>query len=103
MTIELVEEPRAVLEEYARVPIVFTVDRLLDVTRRGDDTGGFALSERTLKVPYRRITTQSPAIGPLHWARRFDLSNWASFTTRFAARIIGGATVAFDTPALTML
>jgi GNAT superfamily N-acetyltransferase len=39
----------------------------------------------------------------LQWAHRFDLSNWALFSARAATGIVGGATVAFDTPGLTML
>jgi hypothetical protein len=43
MTIELAEEPMTALPEYARVPIAFTVDRVLDVTSREDGPGGLAL------------------------------------------------------------
>jgi GNAT superfamily N-acetyltransferase len=103
MTIELAEEPMTVLPEYARVPIVFTVDHVLDVTSHDDGPGGFALSERRLEVPYEKDYDAIAGEGPLQWARRFDLSNWALFTARFATRIVGGATVAFDTPGLTML
>ena len=59
MTIEVTEEPMTAVPEYARVPMVFTVDRVLDVTNRDDGQGGFALSERRLEVPMRRITTRS--------------------------------------------
>jgi GNAT superfamily N-acetyltransferase len=103
MTIVLTEEPMTALPEYARVPITFTVDRVLDVTNRGDGPGGFALSERRLEVPYEKDYDAIPGEGPLQWARRFDLSKWAFFTARFASRIVGGATVVFDTPGLTML
>ena len=41
--------------------------------------------------------------GPLHWARRFDVSNWTLFTARVAGSRVGGATVAFHTPGVTML
>jgi GNAT superfamily N-acetyltransferase len=75
----------------------------LDVTSHDDGPGGFALSERRLEVPYEKDYDAIAGEGPLQWARRFDLSNWALFTARFAARIVGGATVAFDTPGLTML
>ena len=54
MTIELSEEPMTALLEYARVPIIFTVDRVLNVTNRDDGPGGFALSERRLEVPYEK-------------------------------------------------
>jgi len=103
MTIELGEEPMTALPEYARVPIVFTVDRVLDVTNRDDDRGGFALSERRLEVPYTKDYDAFAGEGPLEWERRFDLSKWALFTARVATSIIGGATVAFDTAGLTML
>jgi GNAT superfamily N-acetyltransferase len=103
MTIELTEEPMTALPAYARVPIVFTVDRVVDVTSRDDGPGGFTLSERRLEVPYEKDYDAIVGEGPLQWARRFNLSNWALFTARVATRIVGGATVAFDTHGLTML
>jgi GNAT superfamily N-acetyltransferase len=96
-------DPMAALPAYARVPIVFTVDRALDVTNRDDGRGGFVLSERRLEVPYEKDYDAMAGEGPLQWARRFDLSNWALFTAHSATRMVGGATVAFDTPGLTML
>ncbi|MGH9236393.1 MAG: hypothetical protein ACRD3G_00005, partial [Vicinamibacterales bacterium] len=101
MTIEVTEEARTALPEYARVPIVFTVDRVLDVTNRDD--GRFVLSERRLEVPYEKDYDALAGEGPLQWGSRFDLSNWALFTARLATRIVGGAAIAFDTPELTML
>ena len=44
MTIEVAEEPMTALPEYARVPIKFTVERVLDVTNRDDGPSRFALS-----------------------------------------------------------
>jgi GNAT superfamily N-acetyltransferase len=102
MTIELTEEAMTVLPEYASVPIVFTVDRVLDVTNRDDASGGFDVSERRLEVPYEK-DYDAVGEGPLQWGHRFDLSNWAFFTARCARRIVGGSAVAFDTPGLTML
>jgi GNAT superfamily N-acetyltransferase len=61
------------------------------------------LSERRLEVPYEKDYDAMAGEGPLRWGQRFDLSNWALFTARFANRIVGGATAAFDTPGLTML
>jgi GNAT superfamily N-acetyltransferase len=103
MMLEVTEEPMSVVPEYARVPMVFTVDRVLDVTNRGHGPGGFGLSERRLEVPYEKDYDAIPGEGPLQWADRFDVSKWALFTARFASGIVGGATVAFDTPGLTML
>jgi GNAT superfamily N-acetyltransferase len=103
MTIELAEEPITTLPEYARIPIRFTVDRVLDVTARVDGPGGFVFSERRLDVPYEKDYDALDGEGPLQWPRHFDLSNWALFTARVATRRVGGATVAFDTPELTLL
>jgi GNAT superfamily N-acetyltransferase len=102
MTIELTE-PATGLADYARVPMRFTVDRVLDVTHRADGPAGVVLSERRLDVPYEKDYDAIAGEGPLQWGRHIDLSNWALFTARFASRIVGGAAVAFDTPGLTML
>src|SRR5260370_1015114 len=101
MTIDLAEEPMTALAEYARLPIAFRVDHVLDVTARAD--GGFALSARRLQSPYVKDYDAVDGDGPLHWSRRFDVSNWRLFTARVAASRVGGATVAFNTPGLTML
>lgn len=103
MTIEVAEEPIAVLAEYARVPIIFTVQSVLDVTTREDGSNRFALSERRLHTPYEKDYDAIAGEGPLQWACRFDLSKWALFVARFANVIVGGAAVAFDTPGLAML
>jgi len=103
MTIVITEESMTVLAEYAHVPITFTVDRVLDVTNRDDSPRRFELSERRLEVPYEKDYDAIAGEGPLQWARRFDLSRWALFTARFENRIVGGATIAFDTPGLTLL
>ena len=103
MTIALTEEPMTAIQEYARVPIVFTVDRVLDIANRDDGLGRFELSERRLDVPYEKDYDAIAGQGPLQWARRFDVSQWVLFTARAASRIVGGATIAFGTPALTML
>jgi len=89
------------LAEYARVPIAFRVDHVLDVRARAD--GGFALSARRLHIPYVKDYDAVDGQGPLHWTRRFDVANWRLLTARVAGRRVGGATVAFDTPGLTML
>jgi len=91
------------LGEYARVPITFTVDRVMDVTSDNDGGRGFAMSERRLQVPYEKDYDAIAGEGPLEWGRRFNIWNWALCTARLRNVIVGGATVAFDTPGLTML
>lgn len=102
MTIEIVEASPAALPEYARVPIAFTVDRLLDVATLGGTPERFGVSERRLDIPYEKNYDSLAGEGPLHWPLRFDLTNWTFFTARLASRIVGGAAVVFDTPQLTM-
>ena len=101
MTIDLAEEPMTALAEYALLPIAFHVGQVLDVTARAE--GGLALSARRLEIPYVKDYDAVDGEGPLHWSRRFDVSNWGLFTARVAGSRVGGATVAFDTPGLTML
>jgi GNAT superfamily N-acetyltransferase len=101
MTIDVAEEPMTALAEYALLPIAFSVDQVMDVTARAE--GGFALSTRRVDVPYVKDYDAVDGEGPLHWSHRFDVSNWTLFTARVAGGRVGGATVAFDTPGLTML
>ena len=101
MNIDVAEEPMTALSEYARLPIAFSVDCVLDVTARAE--GGFVLSARSLEIPYLKDYDALEGEGPSGWTRRFDLSNWTLFTARVAGRRVGGATIAFDTPGVTML
>ena len=103
MKIEVAEASVAALSEYARVPIAFTVDRVLDVMSRAQSPREFVLSERRLEVPYERDYDAIAGEGPLQWERHFDLSKWALFVARLDDRIVGGAAVAFDTPGVTIL
>jgi GNAT superfamily N-acetyltransferase len=101
MTIDVAEEPMTALAEYALLPIAFPVDQVFDVTARAE--GGFALSALRLEVPYVKDYDAIDGEGPLHWPHRFDVSNWTLFAARVAGNRVGGATVAFYTPGLTML
>src|SRR6266702_8860866 len=101
MRIDVAEEPITTLSEYARLPIAFSVDRVLDVTARAD--GSFLLSARKLAIPYVKDYDAIDGEGPSHWTRRFDVSNWTLFVARVEGRSVGGATIAFNTPGLTML
>ena len=65
MTIELAEEPFSTLAEYARVPIVFTVAHVLDVTSHDVSPSGFEISERRVEVPYEKDYDAIAGEGPL--------------------------------------
>jgi GNAT superfamily N-acetyltransferase len=103
MSVEVSQESIDSLEEYATVPIAFEVGAVFDVAGRGDDGGGFVLTERALDAPYLKDYDAAEGEGPACWAKRFDLSNWGLFAARVEGRRVGGAAVAFDTPGLDML
>jgi GNAT superfamily N-acetyltransferase len=103
MRIEVSEHPAAALEEYAAVPISFEVNRVLDVSERAGAPGQFLLSERRLDIPYIKDYDSIEGGRPAEWAKQFDVSNWGIFAAYDGDRRVGGAAVAFDTPALSML
>lgn len=69
------------LEEYAGLPIAFTVRTVL-----GSDGAEVAV-EPWLK-DYDALDG-----GPLSWPDRFELEGWRLFTARTGARLVGGAAV----------
>jgi GNAT superfamily N-acetyltransferase len=100
MTIETAGIPSPLLAEYATVPIAFDVTSVLSTKQ--DTDRSFVLTECRLDSPYVK---DYDAIGdrPLDWAGRFDTSHWVLFVARAGGGTVGGATVAFGTPALEML
>ena len=102
MAIDVVEEPMAALPDHARIPIVFQVERVLDVTVKPHG-GGFVLAERPLVVPFRKDYDAIEGNAPARWAEEFDLSNWGLIAARSDGERLGGAVIAFDTEGVTML
>ncbi len=102
MDIEISEEPMTALAEYARVPIAFEVNRVLDIATQDNGLGGFVLSERRLEVPYVKDYDAIEGEGPTRWARRFALSNWGLIAARLEGRRVGGAAIAFNTEGMML-
>lgn len=96
--IDVREAPVARLAEYARIPIAFGGDRVLDVVA-GDD-GTVDLVERSVAPFVKDYDALEP---PTAWPARFDLSRWAMLTAHVGGAHVGGAVVAFDTPGVDML
>ncbi len=104
MNIEVREEPIATLTEYARIPIAFEVSQVLDIVAPGSGSAGFVLADRHIDTaPWVKDYDAIKGEGPVHWAQRFDLSNWGFFGARINDRRVGGAAVAYDTPGLNLL
>jgi GNAT superfamily N-acetyltransferase len=101
--IQICEEPIDRLAEHARIPIAFTVDRVLDVALVDDGLGGIALVERRLDAPYVKDYDAIPGEGAASWNARFDVSRWGLLAAYDDDARIGGAVIAFDTPGVQML
>jgi GNAT superfamily N-acetyltransferase len=98
--IETASVPSPLLVEYAAIPIAFEVTSVLSVRESADQR--FVLTERHLDSPYVK-NYDALGDGPLHWAGRFDTSQWALLLARAEGRSLGGATVAFGSSQLDML
>ena len=98
--ITVTEEPATSLADYARIPIAFTVDRLLDVELGPD---GVVFTERQVAAPYVKDYDAIKGEGPTRWAEGFDLTNWRRLSARRDGELVGGAVVAFDTAGVAML
>ena len=96
MKIEASDVPSAALIEYARIPIVFEVNAVLDVGDRLE-SGGFTLTERRVQTPYLKDYV-AIAETPAEWARRYHTSKWGLMIARIDDHCVGGVTVAYDTP-----
>jgi GNAT superfamily N-acetyltransferase len=100
MRVEVSQEPITALAEYARIPIAFEVREVFDVETKGEDSGSFVLTARSLDAPYLKDYDAIEGGAPPEWARRFDLSSWALFAARVEGRRVGGAAVALDASVL---
>ena len=101
--VEVVEDPKTTLAEYATIPISFEVHSVLDVLDRSAGQGELLLVERKLEVPYIKDYDTIHGEHPTQWPARFDLSNWGFLAAHAAGQRVGAAAVAFNTPSLDML
>jgi GNAT superfamily N-acetyltransferase len=91
------------LGEYAAIPIWFEVqsEYVLEEVRGGLE--GLRLREQPVASPYTKDYDLLPDGGPQRWPEQFDISNWGIFLALDGGRAVGGAAVAWDTPAVHML
>ena len=104
MLIEIREVKADMLPVYATIPISFKVDSIFRVDIIDNGLGGFRLVEEKVNFyikDYDNVIEDDK--GPEDWAKHFDISNWGIFIAFSDNRPVGGATVAFDTPAVNML
>jgi len=103
MEIELREERIAALAEYARVPIAFLVDRILEASIERHGLGGIVLTERKLDVPFVKDYDAIDGGNPSQWAEHFDLSKWGLISAYSGGQRVGGIVIAFNTAGVSML
>ncbi len=89
------------LAEYARIPMLVRVDRILKLKTPGNGLGGMQLVEE--EAPRAYLKDLGIYDKPEELPRRFDLSNWAFFMAFDAGTPVGGATVAARTSGVDML
>ena len=88
---------------YARIPISFEVTDVFDVVQSERGDAPFTLSLRRLGVSYLKDYDAIGEEDPTEWPRRFDMSKWGLFAAHIDGQRVGGAVVAYDTPAVDML
>jgi len=103
MDLRIVEQPARDLTEYARIPIAFTVDRLLAVTPIDNGLGGMIFPETPVDPPYVKDYDAVEGNSPESWAARWDLSNWGMISAFLNGKQIGGAVLAWRTDAVELL
>lgn len=102
MQIDIQEENEAVLSEYEKIPIAFTVELRFRVELLNQGLGGINLIEEAVE-PYLKDYDAHPEERPSNWATQFDLSNWGFLSALDKGRRVGGAAVAWNTPTVNML
>jgi GNAT superfamily N-acetyltransferase len=89
----------ATLRQQASVSIAFTVSTVLDVEVVDRGLGGWRLTERPV-APYVK---DYDAHEPPTFAERWDTRAWVLLSAFQDAQYVGGAVVAWRTPALSLL
>jgi ribosomal protein S18 acetylase RimI-like enzyme len=100
--IDVVEESAAILPEYGHVPIAFWVRSRFRVELVCGGLGGLVLVEEQVD-PYLKDYDAIGGEGPAYWLETFDLSRWGVLSAFEDSQRIGGAVVAWNTPAVNML
>ena len=102
MPIEFVQANNDHLMRYASVPISFKVRSRLRVTPIEGGLGGLVLVQEPVDPPWiKDYDVDEP---PITWSSLFDMHTWILIiATANNGRVVGGATVAYDTPGIHML
>ena len=91
------------LDGYGEVSIAFKVRSILRPERQNGGLGGILLREEAVESTYLKDYDALHTEGPQRWVRRFDTRNWAFLVAEHQDLVVGGATIAYDTPSVNML
>ncbi|MCK4223195.1 GNAT family N-acetyltransferase [Candidatus Bathyarchaeota archaeon] len=104
MTIEIKEIGVELLPRYAKIPISFRVESVFHVETVDQGLDGFSVVEKKVKPYTKNYDSQGDTLDrPIRWTRRFNVSKWGFFLAIDEPLVVGGATVAIDTPNVNML
>jgi GNAT superfamily N-acetyltransferase len=99
LTIKQAPVTPATLRQHALVPIAFTVSTVFDLEIVDRGLGGWRLTEQPV-APYVK---DYDALEPPTFAERWDTRAWVLLAAFQAEQRVGGAVLAWRTPALALL
>ena len=91
--VDVREETMASIEEYARIPSAFRVDRILRVRADAAVPAQWSLSEEPHAAPFLKNYDAIPGNHPMDWQRQFDTAGWRLFSAFVSEHRVGGAIV----------
>lgn len=104
MNVEIEEIGVESLPSYAEIPISFKVESILQIDIINQGLRGFSVVEKKVRSYLKDYDRQGDNEDcPIGWSKKFDVSKWGFFLAVDGSLILGGATVAIDTPNLNML
>ena len=103
--IEIREETADCIDDYARVPMVYTVRSRLRIAVSESGLGGVTLTEEPVVPPWEKDYDRDygDAENPLGWRRWSTIDEWGFWSAFDGPDRIGGAALAWRTPELCML
>ena len=87
------------ISKYCAIPMAFRVESRFIPRLQAD--GKWELNEESVDEPYIKDCDKDNS--PHEWAHRFNLSKWVVLSAYESDVRVGGAIIAFDTPAIHML
>ena len=99
MSIEIIQASPEDLHAYAKIPMIFYADSVIDIKQ--SENGAFSFIERKLDSPYMK--DYDSIMSPLDWEKQFDLSTWSFFLAYQNKNLAGGAVIATRNNDMVML